>query len=466
MIPFAFPAQITLCLALLLQGSDPRFTPMATASDIPPANSRVTTRLFFQDDEAKTIRWADVVAGETPQLKSVEVVAGFPSLDAKRQDLVQMKLANGILLVGVRDHMDGKFQSGWVLIDSGVEQDDHGDHSHWQYLRTPRVRASVLDDKQGNPAHVYCYDDGFFLANDRLNGFTWLDTSVISARDDATTISQKAAFHQGGGGHITLAAVNRKFAFASWIDRDGPNKGRVDRTVLNSVGNKEIDLTLHLPYGGIHGATANEGKVFFAPADGICWFDSSSSTTAPKIHHISLGKDGDRSRRTGAFTNHGSHVAFVTGTGESAALCFLDASLPVPGVSRLPLNFKPENQPTAPELISRLSGAPLAFVFQDHPMNVTTPHRLLIASMDPNGDRDWHDAKVIQDIEVGRAKVEGHGGHHCVAFDGDRRFAIFTNPGDGTISVMSLDDLEIASQFTVGGVPSKLIAIGGSSSSN
>ena len=114
MIPFAFPAQITLCLALLLQGSDPRFTPMATASDIPPANSRVTTRLFFQDDEAKTIRWADVVAGETPQLKSVEVVAGFPSLDAKRQDLVQMKLANGILLVGVRDHMDGKFQSGWV----------------------------------------------------------------------------------------------------------------------------------------------------------------------------------------------------------------------------------------------------------------------------------------------------------------------------------------------------------------
>jgi hypothetical protein len=35
---------------------------MATASDIPPVNSRVTTRLFFQDDEAKTIRWADVVA--------------------------------------------------------------------------------------------------------------------------------------------------------------------------------------------------------------------------------------------------------------------------------------------------------------------------------------------------------------------------------------------------------------------
>ncbi len=96
--------------------------------------------------------------------------------------MVQMQAARGMLLVGIRDDDDGKFQSGWVLIESGVVEEEHGDHSHWEYADAPRVRASALDDKQGNPAHMYVYDDVFYLANDKLNGYTRVDPSAIGPR--------------------------------------------------------------------------------------------------------------------------------------------------------------------------------------------------------------------------------------------------------------------------------------------
>jgi hypothetical protein len=428
-----------------------------------PKPPKILTRLVWQDDDAKVLRTADLLDGDALQLGPVANISGFPKLDAKRQTLVQMEAARGMVLVGVRDDDDGKFQSGWVLVDSGVEEEEHGDHSHWHYPKSPRVRASVLDDKQGNPAHLYCYDESFFVANDKLNGFTWLNPQNISATDQADAICRKAVFHQGGGGHITLAAVNRNLAYATWAGRDGENKGRIDVTLLNPEGNLKIAQTFHLPHGGLHGATANAGKVFFAPSDGICWVDAASTVTPPQIHHISLGKDGERPRRTGAFTTFEKHVAFVTGSGESAKLCFLDATAASPQVSEVSLKFAKGNRPTGLEFVKPRQGSPLAFVFQDHAADVEGPCRLTIIAVDPNADGNWQDAKVQSELDVGNAKVEGHGGHHCVAFDADRRRAIFTNPGDGTMAVLSLSDLKIVAQFSVSGTPSKLVALGGKS---
>jgi catechol 2,3-dioxygenase-like lactoylglutathione lyase family enzyme len=141
------------------------------------------------------------------------------------------------------------------------------------------VRATVLDEKQGNPAHVYCYDDIFYVANDRLNGYTRLDPAAVAEKDTAEQIRRRAGFHQGGGNHITLA-VNGHYGFAAWIDREGANKNRVDITALDPRGNKQIDSSFELPSGGIHGAIACQGKIFFAPSDGICWV---SASHAPKI---------------------------------------------------------------------------------------------------------------------------------------------------------------------------------------
>jgi hypothetical protein len=60
--------------------------------------------------------------------------------------------------------------------------------------------------------------------------------------------------------------------------------------------------------------------------------------------------------------------------------------------------------------------------------------------------------------------VEGHAGHHSVAFDADRRRALFTNPGDGTLTVLALDERKVIAEFCVNGVPTKLLVIGGRAS--
>lgn len=97
----------------------------------------VLTRLFFQDDAAKKIRWADLYAGSPPTLGPVQDIAGFPAIDPESQSLVQMGSARGMLLVGVRDEEDGKKQSGWVLIDSGVGSEEHQGHAHSTYQQAP-----------------------------------------------------------------------------------------------------------------------------------------------------------------------------------------------------------------------------------------------------------------------------------------------------------------------------------------
>ncbi len=435
------------------------------AADPPP---RVLTRLIFQDDDARTLKWADLLAGNPPQLGPIRTVSGFPKLDTEHQSLVQMEAAAGMILVGVRDDDDGQFQSGWVLIDTGVDGEEHGEHSHWSYPRSPMVRAQVLDKQQGNPAHLYVYDGVFYLANDQKNGFTRLDPSGISAKDDSVTICQRAAFHAGGGGHITLAAVGNSVAYSSWIDREGTNKGRVDVTPLSSAGTTKPSYSFQLPLGGIHGAVANQGKVFFAPSDGICWVNADPSLkTDPKkvaIQHLSLGKDGDRPRRTGAFATYGKHVAFVAGTGPKAEVGFIDASANDIKLHRLTVPMAEGNRPSGLEFVQPRKGSPLAFVFHDHPADVEAPYRLSLLEVDPNRDGDWADARIGTELDVGKARVDGHAGHHSVAFDADRRRAIFSNPGDGTLTVLDLESRKMVTEFRVSGVPSKLIAQGGRAS--
>lgn len=435
------------------------------AADPPP---RVLTRLIFQDDDARTLKWADLLAGNPPQLGPIRTVSGLPKLDTEHQSLVQMEAAAGMILVGVRDDDDGQFQSGWVLIDTGVEAEEHGDHSHWSYPRSPMVRAQVLDKQQGNPAHLYVYDGVFYLANDQKNGFTRLDPSGISAKDDAATICQRAAFHAGGGGHITLAAVGNSVAYSSWIDREGTNKGRVDVTPLSPTGTTKPRYSFQLPHGGIHGAIANQGKVFFAPSDGLCWVSADSSLQAdPKtiaIQHLSLGKDGERPRRTGAFTTYGKHVAFVAGAGPTAEVGFIDASANDIKLHRLTVPMAEGNRPSGLEFVQPRKGPLTAFVFHDHPADVEAPYRLSLLEVDPNRDGDWADARIGTELDVGKARVDGHAGHHSVAFDADRRRAIFSNPGDGTLTVLDLETRKVVAEFRVSGVPSKLIAQGGRAS--
>lgn len=455
------------CQAELASAPTPTDSDLPSVSASPTATSsrRILTRIFFQDDEARTLKWADVLDGSPPELGSIQIVADFPTLDADRQSLVQMESAEGLLLIGVRDDDGGAYQSGWVLVDTGVDAEDHGSHSHWYYHRPPRVRAAVLDEQQGNPAHLYCYQDVFYLANDRLNGYTRLDPAAVAPDDDAARIRELAAFHQGGGGHITLAVTDDGFGYASWIDRKGDNAGRVDVTALSPTGNTEIAYSFHLPYGGIHGATYNQGKVFLTPADGLCWVSAggepSLSSESTDVQHLSLGDVDGKPRRTGAFTNFDRHVAFVTGSGADAELNLIDAAAETLELARVPLDMAEGNRPAGLSIVRPRRSSPLAYVFHDHPEDVDAPNLLTVVELDPNRDGDFTDAQIAQVIEVGRCLVEGHSGHHSIDFDEDRRYAMFTNPSDGTLVLFSLDERTPIGEFTVGGAPSKVLVIGG-----
>ena len=272
---------------------------------LPPQNR--WARIFWQDREDKTLMWGDLKKiGFGLTFRNGGKVQGFPKLDKERNELVQMKRIGNVLLVGIRDDDNGKLLSGWVAVVVGVDEMPHGNHSDYNYRNSPKVISSVLDQAQGNPAHLYVYNQAFFLANDNLNGYTRLTPAQIKSSGS----SAKGTFHRGGGGHITLATIDQKVGYGTWIQGGGPEKGRIDVSDLTKTGEDSIAYSFKLPVGGLHGATANSNRIFLAPSDGVYWVDADMdlklSPETVVTHHISLGEDKESERplRTGAFVNH------------------------------------------------------------------------------------------------------------------------------------------------------------------
>ncbi len=429
----------------------------ASADDLGPRVARV----IWQDRDKDVLMWGEVHAGDK-WVVSASPLKGFPGLNVEKQDLVQMEHAEGHLLVGVRDNDDGKFQSGWIVIDTGVREEPHGDHSHWKFVSAPSTKSSRLDADQGNPAHLYLYNDHFYMANDKKNGFTHINPKDLISKP----ASECGVFFSGGGNHITMAAVDNAVCYSTWIDGGGPNVGRVDVINLAKSGSDSLAYSFNLPTGAIHGATANSGKVFFAPADGVCWVQAdkalSGSAESVKVHHISLGKEegAEKPNRTGAFANHRNWVLFTTGgPEEKSSLCLLNAAADQPSVVKLPIEVESGLSLTTPEVVLASGGKRYAFLFHDK-REGDLQEKLTIVDLDPNGDRDFSDAKIAKTMPVGSSKVEGHHGHHSVSFDSEGRIACFTNPGDGTIWVMTLKDLTVRAKSIVGGTPSAIVALG------
>lgn len=445
----------TLSITLLLLNCTVSIAQEPSAK-VAPAQSRTITRLFWQDSDSNSVRWSNLQKGTDWTVKPTDIGA-FPKLDKEQCSLVQMEEAEGVLLTGVHDQEDGTVQSGWIAVDSGVEQEAHGDHFHWKFTTKPKIKTTKLDTTQGNPAHVYLYDNQFFLANDKKDGFTIVDPKALVAGKPADR------FFSGGGGHITMAAVDNKVCYSTWIDREGDKMGRVDVVPLASGAGK--GYSFQLSSGGIHGATANSGKVFFAPSDGVCWVDAdvSLSKAASKIsaNHLSLGKDAmDKPLRTGAFTNHMNWVLFVTGTGEATQLCMIDAKSTKPSVIKFPLNLAAGTSATTPTAVKTATGKHYVFVFQESKDGQQT-EKLLAIELDANSDGNLSDAVAAKTIEVGASKIEGHGGHHEIGITPSGRFAILSNPGSGSIWVVGLKDLDVQAKLTVGGTPTRVIAVGG-----
>ena len=250
---FSFLTSITGINPTLVQADQTQLTVAGKQVKTAPSKKkkqRTVCRLFFQDYDTKTVKWADIISDDTLKMGTPSVIQGFPKVDAEKQNLVQMECSSGTILLGVRDHEGGENQSGWIFINSGVKEESHGNHSHWYYKKHPEVIASKLDDQQGNPAHLYRYQGVFYLANDRNSGYTRFNPQTYL---DQPAQKIKTGFHRGGGNHITLAVAEGKTGYSSWIDGGGPQKGVIDVTQIRPEGNEEIAYSFALPSGAIHG---------------------------------------------------------------------------------------------------------------------------------------------------------------------------------------------------------------------
>lgn len=435
--------------------------PFSVSADEP----YVATRLFFQDHDSATLKWAQVQENEAGQLTlgKVETVPDFPVLDSSKQNLVQMGESKGRLLIGVRDKEDGQLGNGWVMLQTGVRYHDHGDHGHWLYSRPPVFLDKRIDTAQGNPAHLYIYDQFFYLANDANNGYTQFDPAdwYLAGKKP---ITGQPLFIPGGGNHITLAVHQGKVGYGAWIDGGGPNAGRVDVTPVTQDGQPTIAYSFQLPTGVIHGATTAADKVFFAPADGICWVQADLAPkpdTKVKVNHIPLGKANDKPLRTGAFSTFGNWVFCVTGSGSDSQMVMIDASQSEPKPIFMPLNGKDGHKPLTPSIVSKDGKRPMAFIFHDREAGEEIDDLCDIVALDPEGKGDFSKGKIVATITVGPSKVSGHYGHHDVAFDADALTAYITNPGDGSIQAVSLKTFTEVARFKVGGMPTSIVAHGG-----
>ncbi|QDU14774.1 hypothetical protein CA11_25840 [Gimesia maris] len=464
---------VLFMISLLISGctaadAGPEETETETKKKPDVAESRkkkpTVCRLFIQDHAGKTVYWADIRKGETLEMSTPSVVPGFPKLDAKQQNLVQMESSQQTMLVGVRDHKDGTNQSGWVFLETGVEEESHGDHAHWKFKQEPHVIQSQLDDQQGNPAHLYCYQGVYYLANDQNSGYTRIDPRSYRDYPESPIT---AGFHRGGGQHITLAVVDGTTGYASWIAGGGPKKGLVDVTRILPEGNSEICYSFTLPTGAIHGLTTCGGKVFFAPADGICWCVADrnplpSEQQQVNVQYISLGVDSEtqKPQRTGAFTTHRNYVLFVTGKGPDACVCLLNAESDHPELISVPVPMLEGNSPVSLEVCRTAWGKRLAFVFHNHRQELEQDEFFSVIELDPDGDLDFQDASLLKTMKVGDSKVEGHYGHHTIAFDQAGRYGFWSEPGTGLLKALSLETLMPVGEFSMPGVPTKVNAVG------
>ena len=126
----------------------------------------------------------------------------------------------------------------------------------------------------------------------------------------------------------------------------------------------------------------------------------------------------------------------------------------------VPLGVKKGTRAVTQQVAVTADGKAYALVFHDHAKGVDVEDALEIVALDPNGDGDCSDAKVLKTLKVCKSAVEGHFGHHDMAFDAEKQFGFFTNPGDGTISVLWLKSLDVVNTFKVGGTPTALVALG------
>lgn len=411
---------------------------------------KIITRVFWQDLESDKLAYADLATTDKWHINRGRV-QGFPDTDSSNQQLGPMQQIGKTLMVAVNatNGTDENNKSKLVAIDSGVSERPHGNHSHWEYTSLPQakntqpINGSVRDAMVIN--NQYC----FGLSNQR---YAMADPNQMMFPGAVNAMRMVNA----GGDNGSMAIAANGFAFATWPDTDGEQAGRVD--MLNLM-NPTSTNSFKVGSAGISAVVANSGKVFFAHEGGLSWIGGNQVAGQQNPTTRKVLNSETESKPT-QLINQRNWVLYSEG-GEQPALCMCNALLNQPAVIKLPIPDAGSGlRLSAPK--TKLSlGKRFAFAFLERTdASSDAQEKLVVFELDPNRDLDFSDARIAKQIPVDASKIKGDRGHHEICFDAFGRFAIFTNPGDGLLSVMTLNDLTVRVRFRVGGVPERVVAVG------
>ena len=424
---------------------------------------KTNMRLFWVDQSTQKLTWGDVVTTDKWALNT-STVDGFPEMDSKANRLSPLVGRNGMVVAGISGTADDKKKGRWVAIDSGVYQEPHGNHFHWKYTGRPTVTQTINEERQGRASRVSFVGEQLYLLGDK--GFSTDNLNNLRIRGAATGTRK---FFPATNWPVSQSTfVDNVVGYSAWDDSDGEHAGQVD--VIKLADSTKPAYSFKLPSGDVSVTTFNSDKVFFAHKDTISWVtpDRSCSLGSDnvKVNQVNpANQDLKLESPPATFVNERNWVTFTTGKGESSKLCMIDAASPTPTVIALPIKVNEGLQLSAPKTILSL-GKRYAFIFHQRSKPAgegatdDIKEQLTIVELDPNRDMRFDDARIAKTIPVGKSLIKDDAGHHQVSFDAYGRFAVFTNPGDGTLSVMTMQDLQVRVNFKVDGVPTQIVAVG------
>ena len=178
-----------------------------------------------------------------------------------------------------------------------------------------------------------------------------------------------------------------------------------------------------------------------------------------QVNHLTPENDEEIRKHllTGQYKVDRHWVLVTTGEGDQATLCMINSQSVPPSVVKLRIPVAEGLQLSTPEMTLSM-GERLAFLFLVRiDAAAEVQEQLTSVELDPNRDGDLSDARVRKTIPVGASQVDGR---HSIAFDAYGRNAVFTEPRDGVLNVLSLQNMQILARFKVGGIPDRVIAVG------
>lgn len=423
-------------------------TALANCQPVFGQNSWIHGRVFFADDDGAVVKFCDIVQAAELYLSIGEPIADCPKLDATKIELSCLAANSGYAVVGVRSKEGGA--GGWILIESGVAEEPHGNHSHWAYPRKPRVVGYDLGSAV-NPVECVVHDSQFYLVGHQARSWIRIDARKAPSARDADAVKRLATVHasEKGAGRTWISN-----GFAAWTSS---GNSPIEFGAIAPDGTIGQVKNTTIPNGNATSVVVHGGQIFIGTDKDVY------ATTLTGAQSPANGLNLQLKEETlGPLSAGTSGVAVVKSAEGSAGLVVINPGRSPMTVTSVPLSVVKGAHVTTPRWIQTRRSPPMVVLFVDQPEVSKELDQMIWIEADPNYDGEFRDAKVRKIMDIAQSKVIGDRGHHDIVMNYDRRYGVFGNSGAGSLSLVDLEKMANSS-FLMGGRPGRLAIIGGRS---